>query len=105
MSQLGELKKNMEANCRRGRVENGKWWEVQLRKETMGVKGRIDRLFRRGTSLCISVQCQAWGSQSEARFQAMLVRPGATDHLPLKIKVNGKRSSLEWGQAAEEGKV
>lgn len=60
-----------------------------------GGKGWSDRLFRRATSLCIRVYNIRHGSQSEARFQAMLVRPGAMDHLPYEIKVNGKRSDLE----------
>lgn len=44
------------------------------------------------------------GSQSEARFQAMLVRLGATDHLPKEIKVNGQRSDLERGPAVQRAK-
>lgn len=45
-------------------------------------KGWSDRLFRRATSLCIRVYNIMHESQSEARFQAMLVRIGAMDHLP-----------------------
>lgn len=35
------------------------------------------------------------GSQSKARFQAMFIGPGAMDHLPQEIKVNGRGSGLE----------
>lgn len=43
-----------------------------------GVTGYLDVLFHFALECTIS----GMGSQSEARFQAMLVRPGAMDHLP-----------------------
>lgn len=65
-----------------------------------GVTGYLDVLLHFALECTIS----GMGSQSEARFQAMLVRPGAMDHLPKEIKVNGKRSDLEWSPAVQREK-
>lgn len=47
--------------------------------------------------LHFALECTISGteSQSKARFQAMLIGPGAMDHLPQEIKVNGRGSGLE----------
>lgn len=44
------------------------------------------------------------GSQSKARFQAMFIGPGAMDHLPQEIKVNGRGSGLERSPEALQKK-
>lgn len=71
---------------------------LEARREQGGEKltGYLDVLLHFALECTIS----GAGSQSQARFQAAFIGPGATDHLPLKIKVNGRGSGLERSPGA-----